>query len=181
MQRAAPRHSACFVATRATSDVRRIQPGEVAASLLSSSSLRAVGAIEASTPARPNDRESLPAAALAEASDLHSAPVIAFERATRAGEWRHENDTGAYAASTGALVHTRGEHGLLVASSGGHHHVVLSRLELRVLPSHAGATGRRTLADLLQPNFLLALATCQNECFGFSLGCHTMFHLVSAR
>ncbi len=46
-------------------------------------------------------------------------------------EWVHTNGTGAYAMSTIALMHTRREHGLLVASLGEHleRYVVLSHVE----------------------------------------------------
>ncbi|GAC1541481.1 MAG: hypothetical protein NVS3B10_30800 [Polyangiales bacterium] len=89
--------------------------------------------------------------------------VPASERATRGDDWKHTNEAGAYASSTRALVHTRGDHGLLVVPGDAHQHVVLSRLELRALPSHARTTGRRTLADLLDGIGLVAEAGLQPE------------------
>ena len=67
-------------------------------------------------------------------------------------EWTIQNDGGAHASSTEALEHTRGPHGLLVATVDGRQYVVLSRIDLRGTPielDEHGAPCRRTLADLL--------------------------------
>lgn len=67
-------------------------------------------------------------------------------------EWKIENEGGAHAASTEVLDHTRGEHGLLVATVSELQYVVLSRVDVRGTPielDEQGAPRRRTLADIL--------------------------------
>ena len=67
-------------------------------------------------------------------------------------EWIVTNESGAHAASTEALEHTRGHHGLLGATVDSKQYVVLSRIDVRGTPielDEDGSPRRRTLADLL--------------------------------
>jgi len=89
------------------------------------------------------------------AATFSSEPPVSPHLASRDAppvEWRIENGEGAHAASTEGLTHTRGEHGLLVATVGERQLVVLSRLDVRgtgIELDEQGRPRRRTLADLL--------------------------------
>ncbi len=59
---------------------------------------------------------------------------VGRELAPAESEWLHTNGAGVYAMSTVATMHTRRQHGLLVAplGAGGRHAVVLSHLDTRI-------------------------------------------------
>ncbi|MEO7093057.1 MAG: glycogen debranching enzyme N-terminal domain-containing protein [Polyangiales bacterium] len=104
-----------------------------------------------------------------------SEPPVLSQLAARelvSSEWQIDNEAGAHAASTQALEHTHGHHGLLVATAGGKKHVVLSRLDMRgtgIELDEDGRPRRRTLADLLDLGWSLGAGGATPQVQSFEL------------